>query len=476
MIPVIISGGSGSRLWPLSRQLDPKPFIRLSDGNSLLQNTFIRASLLEDVTAILTVTNEKTHFRMNDEYRQINSNNITCDFILEPFGRNTAPAIAVACLYIAQNYSEDETILILPADHLISDFTAFNLAVAEAKQISQDGYIVTFGITPEYPETGYGYIEANLSKPLKNGFLINRFVEKPNLTRAQEYFNSKHYLWNSGMFCAKVSTFLEQFNLHAEHLIKSSNKCLSHSKVSKINNNTAVHLHKELFLQPEDISIDYALLEKSNKVAVIPCSLGWSDIGSWLSIAQTIPKDKDNNAIIGESVLHNTSDCLIYSTNKIVAGVDINNLIIVDTADAVLVADKNNSQNVKIIFERLKQMRHQTYEVHPTTFRPWGTYTVLEESPFYKIKRIEVKPHSSLSLQMHHHRSEHWIVVDGIATVTRNDETFELKANQSTYIEPEIKHRLENKTTENLILIEVQCGTYLGEDDIIRFADQYGRK
>ncbi|MEN9391259.1 MAG: hypothetical protein RL017_557, partial [Pseudomonadota bacterium] len=306
MIPVIISGGSGSRLWPLSRQLDPKPFIRLSDGNSLLQNTFIRASLLEDVTAILTVTNEKTHFRMNDEYRQINSNNITCDFILEPFGRNTAPAIAVACLYIAQNYSEDETILILPADHLISDFTAFNLAVAEAKQISQDGYIVTFGITPEYPETGYGYIEANLSKPLKNGFLINRFVEKPNLTRAQEYFNSKHYLWNSGMFCAKVSTFLEQFNLHAEHLIKSSNKCLSHSKVSKINNNTAVHLHKELFLQPEDISIDYALLEKSNKVAVIPCSLGWSDIGSWLSIAQTIPKDKDNNAIIGESVLHNT--------------------------------------------------------------------------------------------------------------------------------------------------------------------------
>ncbi len=475
MIPVIISGGSGSRLWPVSRQLDPKPFIKLSDGYSLLQNTFKRAAHLENVNTILTVTNEKLHFRMQDEYQQVNDSNLTCDFILEPYGRNTAPAIAAACSFIAKNYSDNETILILPADHLITDFSNFNLAVNHAIKITQQGYIVTFGIKPEYPETGYGYIESSIDHPIENGYAIKRFVEKPNLERAREYLNSGNYLWNSGMFCARVDRFLTELETYAKQLLKATNNCLDNSKIDTLSQSKIVHLNPQLFIQPENISIDYALFEKSTLTAVVPCSIGWSDIGSWLSIAQTLPKDKENNAIIGESVLHNTNNCLIYSTNRIVAGVDIENLIIVDTPDAVLVADKNHSQNVKFIFERLKKMEHKTSELHQTAHRPWGTYTVLEEGPFYKIKRIEVKPGASLSLQMHHHRSEHWIIVDGIATVTNGDKILQLIANQSTYIEAKSKHRLENNTDKNLVLIEVQCGQYLGEDDIVRFDDKYGR-
>lgn len=475
MIPVIISGGSGSRLWPVSRQDDPKPFIKLADGLSLLQNTFIRAAKLDNVETVLTVTNEKIHFRMQDEYQQINSSNIGLDFILEPFGRNTAPAIAAAALHVAKNYKSDELILILPADHLIGDFDKFNQAVKEATDIANDGYIVTFGITPEYPETGYGYIEANKEKPLRNGYKIKRFVEKPNQSRAVEYLNSGNYQWNSGMFLGRVDVFLKEFERLANGVLTATKNCLDHSKVDVLNDNKIVHLNHELFLQPENISIDYALLEKSDLTAVVPCSIGWSDIGSWLSIAQTLPKDKDNNAIIGESVLHNTHDCLLYSPNRMIAGVDIKDLIIVDTADAILVADKNHAQNVKIIFEQLKKRKDPLSELHQTAHRPWGTYTVLEEGPFYKIKRIEVKPGAKLSLQMHHHRSEHWIVVDGVATVTNGDDIFKLGRNQSTYINAETRHRLENETDKNLILIEVQCGKYLGEDDIVRFDDQYGR-
>jgi mannose-1-phosphate guanylyltransferase / mannose-6-phosphate isomerase len=476
MIPVIISGGSGSRLWPVSRQADPKPFLKLSDGHSLLQNTFNRAVSLTDVNAIVTVTNEKLHFRMQDEYLQINEKNLACDFILEPFGRNTAPAVAAAALFVKEKYSDDEIILILPADHLISDLSAFNEAVSEATVVANQGYIATFGIKPEYPETGYGYIEADTTKPItKKTYLVKRFVEKPSLELASKYVNSGNYVWNSGMFCGKASTFITEFEQYAKNLITATEKCLAGSAKDALKNSTIIHLNSSLFLQTENISIDYALLEKTNKAVLLPCSLGWSDIGSWLSIAQNLPKDKHNNATIGENILHNTENCLVYSTNRIIAGVDIDNLIIVDTPDAVLVANKDSSQNVKLIFERLKDMEHKTSELHQTAHRPWGTYTVLEEGPLYKIKRIEVKPGASLSLQMHHHRSEHWIVVDGFATVTNGDNVLELKSNESTYIPVESKHRLENKTDKNLVLIEVQCGQYLGEDDIVRFEDKYGR-
>lgn len=475
MVPVIISGGSGSRLWPVSRQSDPKPFLKLSDGQSLLQSTFNRAIKLPEVKAILTVTNEKLHFRMQDEYQQINENNLTCDFVLEPFGRNTAPAIASSCIFAKQHYGADEILLILPADHLITDFAAFNTAVTEAINIASLGYIATFGIKPEYPETGYGYIEADTHSPIAKGYKIKRFVEKPTFELAKEYLESGNYLWNSGMFCAKVSTFLEEFANYAPKLLADVNTCINTSHTDKIKNSSILHLNSENFIQAENISVDYAIFEKSTKTAVVPCSIGWSDIGSWLSIAQTIPKDSDNNAIIGETILHNTHDCLVYSTNRIVAGVDIKNLIIVDTPDAVLVADKDHSQGVKHIFERLKNMEHKTSELHQTAHRPWGTYTVLEEGPLYKIKRIEVKSGASLSLQLHHQRSEHWIVVEGIATVTNGDQVIKLHTNQSTYIPVETKHRLENHTDKNLVLIEVQCGEYLGEDDIVRFEDKYGR-
>lgn len=476
MIPIIISGGSGSRLWPVSRQADPKPFLKLSDGYSLLQNTFMRAAKLKNINSIVSVTNEKIHFRMQDEYQQINIAKLRCDFILEPFPRNTAPAIAAALSFIKNNYSNDETILILPADHLISDFRLFNQAVEQAQELANNGYLVTFGIKPEYPETGYGYIETDITQPLGNiAYKIKNFVEKPDHQTAISYLHTGNYLWNSGMFCARVDVFYQEMQKYTPNLIDTIDNCLTNSQCDNFGCNSIVHLNPDLFINAENISIDYALFEKSAKCVTIPCTLGWSDIGSWLSIAQTIPKDQTQNSLIGETILHNVHNCLIYSTNRIVAGVDINDLIIVDTPDAILVAHKNYAQDVKHIFERLKNMEHKTSELHRTVHRPWGTYTVLEENSKYKIKKIEVKPDAALSLQLHYQRSEHWIVVSGIATVINGDQLLELTANQSTYIEKGTKHRLENKTKQNLILIEVQCGSYLGEDDIVRFEDQYGR-
>lgn len=475
MIPVIISGGSGSRLWPVSRQLDPKPFLKLHDGKSLLQKTFARASAIENVSKVLTITNEKIHFRMQDEYQQINDKNVKCDFILEPFGKNTAPAIANACLFAQKYANEDEIMLILPADHLITDDQGFGQAVSQAVELAKEGYIAMFGITPEYPETGYGYIEADKNNPIGNGYKIRRFVEKPQIEVAQQYVDSGNYLWNSGMFCAKASVFLSELNLYTKQLILDCKSTFEQSMVDTISGSKIIHLNASLFKAVENISIDYALFEHTSRSAVVPCSIGWSDIGSWLSISQALPKDDQNNSIIGESILHNAQNCLVYSTNRIIAGVDIDNLVIVDTPDAVLVADKKSSQNVKHIFERLKLMEHKTAELNNTTQRPWGAYTILEESEFYKIKRIEVKPGACLSLQSHKYRSEHWIVVDGVATVTNNEEVIKLNPNESTYIPAGTKHRLANDCQTDLVLIEVQCGTYLGEDDITRYEDKYGR-
>ncbi len=476
MIPIIISGGSGSRLWPVSRLSDPKPFLKLSDGRSLLQNTFLRAvNSGQKVANLITVTNEKLYFRMQDEFQQVNQAEITCDFILEPFGRNTAPAVLAATEFVHTHYGEEEIILVLPADHLISDQQAFNQAVASAVAMAKLGYLVTFGINPEYPETGYGYIEASIEQ-IGNGYGVKRFVEKPNLKLATNYCNSGNYQWNSGMFCGQVKTFLAEFKQHSDKLVSQVERCLVASTTSLAHNNSkVVNLNPKLFIQAENISVDYALFEKTNKAAVIPCSIGWSDIGSWLSIAQTLPHDKDHNAIIGESVLHNSSNCLIYSTNRIIAGVDIHDLVVVDTPDAVLVANKNQTQDVKHIFERLKKLEHPTSELHQTVHRPWGTYTTLEEGPFYKIKRLEVKPGQALSTQSHVHRSEHWVIVSGEATVIHNGLVTKLIANQSTYIPALDKHRLINAAEENLVIIEVQCGNLLSEEDITRYDDLYGR-
>lgn len=476
MIPVIISGGAGSRLWPVSRQSDPKPFLKLSDGKSLLQNTFSRSlNLGQAISSVITVTNEKLHFRMQNEYQQVNDAGVACDFILEPFGRNTAPAVLAAALFAKEHYDSEEILLILPADHLIGDLNSFAKAVADAVAMANDGYLVTFGINPEYPETGYGYIEANKEQAIGNGYAVKRFVEKPNLELATEYIESGNYQWNSGMFCGQVKTFLEEFQLHSPNVVKQVENCLAISELSNLQKNKIVHLEPKTFIQAENISVDYALFEKTSKAAVIPCSIGWSDIGSWLSIAQTLPLDNAGNAVIGENILHNTQNCLVYSTSRMVATVDVNDLVIVDTPDALLVANKNQTQDVKHIFERLKKVKHPTSDLHQTVHRPWGTYTVLEEGPFYKIKRIEVKPGQALSNQLHEQRSEHWVVVDGEATVIQDDKVIKLTTSQSTYIQAGEKHRLMNASDKVLVIIEVQCGNYLGEDDILRFDDLYGR-
>lgn len=476
MIPVIISGGAGSRLWPVSRQSDPKPFLKLSDGKSLLQNTFSRSlNLGQSISSVITVTNEKLHFRMQNEYQQVNDTGVACDFILEPFGRNTAPAVLAAALFAKEHYDPEKILLILPADHLIGDLTSFSKAVSDAVTMANDGYLVTFGINPEYPETGYGYIEANKEQAIGNGYAVKRFVEKPNVELATEYIESGNYQWNSGMFCGQVKTFLEEFQLHSPNVVTQVENCLAVSELSNLQKNKIVHLEPKTFIQAENISVDYALFEKTNKAAVIPCSIGWSDIGSWLSIAQTLPLDNDGNAVIGENILHNTQNCLVYSTSRMVATVDVNDLVIVDTPDALLVANKNQTQDVKHIFERLKKVKHPTSDLHQTVHRPWGTYTVLEEGPFYKIKRIEVKPGQALSNQLHEQRSEHWVVVDGEATVIQDDKVIKLTTSQSTYIQAGEKHRLMNASDKVLVIIEVQCGNYLGEDDILRFDDLYGR-
>lgn len=476
MIPVIISGGAGSRLWPVSRQLDPKPFLRLADGVSLLQKTFLRSlNLGVDVSMLLTVTNKSVYSRMENEYADVNISNTPCDFILEPFGRNTAAAVLSAALHVKEHYGEDEILLLLPADHLINDASSYAIAVQNAIEVAKQGFLVTFGIQPDYPETGYGYIEANHNTVIGKGYLVQRFVEKPNLALAEEYVSSGKYLWNAGMFCGSAKTFIEEMSKLSANLVNQVNNCLQFSDLSCIKNNAKImNLNPDHFIHVEDISIDYALFERTTKAVVLPCSIGWSDIGSWLSVADNLPKDNNGNSIVGESVLHNTSNSLIYSTDRMVAGVDIDNLIIVDTSDALLVANKDSSQEVKKIFEKLKKQNNKAAFVHQTIHRPWGTYTILEEGPFYKIKRLEVKSNSAMSLQLHHKRSEHWVVVDGVATITHINKIFDLEANQSTFIPAGDKHRIANNTGNNLVMIEIQCGIYLGEDDIERFVDDYG--
>jgi len=467
-IPVILSGGAGTRLWPVSREHHPKPFIKLADGQSLLQKTFLRAAELPDVQEILTVTNRELYFKTEDEYRSVNTANLPTSFVLEPNGRNTAPAIAAAALHASKLYGADSTLLVLSADHLIANQSAFQEAVAKARSLAQQGLLVTFGIQPSAPETGYGYIEANGDK-------VTRFVEKPSLEKAREYLASGRYLWNAGIFCFKADVVLAELARHAPELFASSKACFEISRSSKGRGFTQIELDVDLFQRVPDISIDYALMEKSDRMAVVACDIGWSDIGSWNAISELEVADEKGNRVVGEAMLYDTSGCFIQSHERIVGTVGVENLIIIDTPDALLVADKARAQDVKQIVTLLKQSGHEAYKVHTEVHRPWGTYTVLEEGARFKIKRIEVKPGASLSLQMHHHRSEHWIVVNGVAKVVNGDLEIIVNTNESTYIPAGHKHRLENVGVVDLVMIEVQSGEYLGEDDIVRFDDKYGR-
>ncbi|WP_338847262.1 mannose-1-phosphate guanylyltransferase/mannose-6-phosphate isomerase [Massilia sp. W12] len=469
IIPVILSGGVGARLWPVSRELHPKPFMRLSDGQSLLQKAFVRAAALPDVAEILTVTNRDLYFKTEDDYREVNPAQLPASFILEPFGRNTAAAIASAARTVADLHGPQALMLVLPADHLISNQQAFDSAVAQAVVLAQQGKLVTFGITPNAPETGFGYIEAE-------GSQVKRFVEKPSLDKAREYLASGRYLWNAGMFCFSAGAMLEQMQQHEAAVLQAVDACLQKSsRAQRGDKSVQIELDAASFKNTPDISIDYAVMERSSAVAVVACDIGWSDIGSWSAISDLVEVDEQGNGVLGEAYLHDSSNCYIQSNERVVSAVGVRNLIIIDTSDALLVVDRSRVQDVKQIVAQLKANSHDAYKLHREVHRPWGTYTVLEEGSRFKIKRIEVKPGASLSLQMHHHRSEHWIVVSGMAKVVNGEREFLVGTNESTFIPAGHKHRLSNPGVTDLVMIEVQSGEYLGEDDIVRFEDHYGR-
>jgi mannose-1-phosphate guanylyltransferase/mannose-6-phosphate isomerase len=468
LIPTILCGGAGSRLWPVSRERHPKPFIRLADGQSLLQKAFLRGAALADVQEVLTVTNRELYFKTEDEFSEVNNDKLATSFILEPFGRNTAAAIAAAALHVAATHGEDALMLVLAADHLIVDQQAFAAAVDAACVLAKKGKLVTFGIRPDAPETGYGYLETD-------GNTVVRFIEKPSLDKAREYLESGRFLWNSGMFCFSAAAMLRAMEAHCPDILAATKACMQQSRVAEGKRFTQLELQADSFAAVREESIDYAVMEKSSDVAVVPCDIGWSDIGSWTAIGNLTAADAEGNRIEGEVLLHDVSNCYIQSRDRLVGAVGVDNLVIIDTPDALLVADRSRAQDVKHIYAKLKASGHEAHQLHRTVHRPWGTYTVLEDGPRFKIKRIEVKPGASLSLQMHHHRSEHWIVVSGMAKVVNGDQELFVNTNESTFIPAAHKHRLENPGVLDLVMIEVQSGEYLGEDDIVRFEDVYGR-
>jgi len=468
LIPVILCGGAGSRLWPVSRELHPKPFMRLADGQSLLQKAYLRGALLPGAGEILTVTNRELFFSTEDEYQPVRRPELKHRYVLEPVGRNTTAAIAAAALVTEQAHGSQAIMLVLPADHLIHDSDALARAVSRACQWADQGQLVTFGIRPTAPETGYGYIEAD-------GEDVVRFVEKPDLPTAQAYVAGGRHLWNAGMFCFAASAILGEMQQHCPELLTAVRQCLAESDTATGQGYEQTALNAEHFAHVPDISIDYAVMEKSDRLKVIACDPGWSDIGSWAAVGELTEPDSQSNRIQGQAVLHDATDCYVQSPQRTVGLVGVDHLIVVDTPDALLVADKSRSQDVKHLYNQLKAQGHEAHRLHTTVHRPWGTYTVLEEGPGFKIKRIEVKPGASLSLQMHHHRSEHWIVVSGTAKVVNGQDEILVRTNESTYIPAGHAHRLTNPGILPLVMIEVQSGQYLGEDDIVRFSDQYGR-
>lgn len=476
LVPVILSGGAGTRLWPVSREGQPKPFMLLPDGESLLAKTYRRAAeLVPQGGEIVTVTNRDYYFQSKDHFFAANLPRQQAHFILEPLGRNTAPAIVAAALVLRERHGNDVTLMVMPADHLIQGSAALVAAVEQAAELAADGYLVTFGIRPTAPETGFGYIEAGTQLDPRGAARVERFVEKPDLQTAEHYLASGKFLWNSGMFCFTAGTLLRELEQHAPQLLALAAACVAASPAQELGAVLQQELSAEHFAAMPDVSIDYALMEHSAKVAVVPAAFDWSDIGSWGALSGLVEADAQNNRAAGNAIFIDSRNTFVQSEGRLVAAVGVENLIVVDTADAILVAHADRAQDVRQVVKRLKDSNHDAYRLHRTVSRPWGTYTILEEGPRFKIKRLVVKPGAALSLQRHHHRSEHWVVVQGMARVVNGGEPRLVSANESTFIPAGHKHRLENPGVIDLVMIEVQSGEYLGEDDIVRFEDQYGR-
>ena len=471
LVPVILSGGAGTRLWPVSRRAHPKPFMELMDGESLAEKTFRRAVAIAGENPVLTVTSRDYYFYTRDLYNSMVGEEHPHPFLLEPIGRNTAPAIAMAAIYLGHKRGPQTTMLVMPADHLIRDEEYFRLAVDEASSLAGRDYLVTFGIHPTQPETGYGYIRKGGRIPNSSGFDVAAFVEKPDEKTAHKYVASGDYEWNSGMFCFTAGAFLAALEKHAPEIHRCASSCWDGIDPFR----QPLEIPAELFAACPSVSIDYAVMEKADNCAVVSGVFGWSDIGSWKAISELYESDESGNRVLGKAVLVQSRDCFVQSDKRLVAVVGVNDLVVVDTGDAVLVAHREHAQDVKEVVHQLIDLERDAVDHHQTVYRPWGWYSILEDAEDCKVKRLVVKPGQVLSLQKHEKRSEHWTVIRGEAKVRLGDKEFLLQANQSTYIPAGTLHRLENPGFEDVHLIEVQTGSYFGEDDIVRYEDLYGR-